>query len=55
MIFIIEVNLRASRTVPFISKAIGISLVKDATKAMIGKSLPDNDYYESLSPRIIIC
>ena len=46
-IFIIEVNPRASRTVPFISKAIGISLVKDATKAMIGKSLPDNDYYES--------
>ena len=51
-IFIIEVNPRASRTVPFISKAIGISLVKDATKAMIGKSLPDNDYYESLSPEL---
>jgi len=51
-IFIIEFNPRASRTVPFISKAIGISLVKDATKAMIGKSLPDNDYYESLSPEL---
>ena len=51
-IFIIEVNPRASRTVPFISKAIGISLVKDATKAMIGKSLPDNHYYESLSPEL---
>ncbi len=51
-IFIIEVNPRASRTVPFISKAIGISLVKDATKAMIGKSLPDNYYYESLSPEL---
>ena len=51
-IFIIEVNPRASRTVPFISKAIGISLVKDATKAMIDKSLPDNDYYESLSPEL---
>ena len=51
-IFIIEVNPRASRTVPFISKAIGISLVKDATKAMIGKSFPDNDYYESLSPEL---
>ena len=51
-IFIIEVNPRASRTVPFISKAIGISLVKDATKAMINKSLPDNDYYESLSPEL---
>ena len=51
-IFIIEVNPRASRTVPFISKAIGISLVKDATKAMIDKSLPDNDYFESLSPEL---
>ena len=51
-IFIIEVNPRASRTVPFISKAIGLSLVKDATKAMIGKSLPDNDYFESLSPEL---
>ena len=35
-VFIIEVNPRASRTVPFISKAIGQSLVKDATLAMLG-------------------
>ena len=36
-IYIIEVNPRASRTVPFISKAIGISLAKVASKTMIGK------------------
>jgi carbamoyl-phosphate synthase large subunit len=38
VIYIIEVNPRASRTVPFISKAIGKSLVKVASKAMVGKS-----------------
>ena len=38
-VFIIEVNPRASRTVPFISKAIGHSLAKVASKAMIGKTL----------------
>ena len=43
-IFIIEVNPRASRTVPFISKAIGTSLVKIASKAMIGKSLYDQNF-----------
>jgi carbamoyl-phosphate synthase large subunit len=40
-IFIIEVNPRASRTVPFISKCLGESLVKSATKAMVGKTLKD--------------
>jgi carbamoyl-phosphate synthase large subunit len=40
-VFIIEVNPRASRTVPFISKCLGESLVKSATKTMIGKTLKD--------------
>jgi carbamoyl-phosphate synthase large subunit len=48
-IFIIEVNPRASRTVPFISKAIGISLAKVASKAMIGKSLKEQ-YFSSKLP-----
>ena len=43
-VYIIEVNPRASRTVPFISKAIGISLAKVASKAMIGKSLKDQNF-----------
>ena len=47
-IYIIEVNPRASRTVPFISKAIGHSLVKVASKAMIGKSLIDQNFSAKL-------
>ena len=47
-IFIIEVNPRASRTVPFISKAISSSLVMAASKAMIGKSLLDQNFSNKL-------
>ena len=49
-IFIIEVNPRASRTVPFISKALGQSLVKDATLAMLGDCVKDKNYFTNLSP-----
>lgn len=38
-IYVLEVNPRASRTVPFVSKAIGIPLAKMATKVILGKSL----------------
>ena len=38
-IFVLEVNPRASRTVPFISKAIGIPLANIATQIMLGKKL----------------
>lgn len=38
-IYIIEVNLRAARTVPFVSKATGIELAKIGTRVMIGQSL----------------
>jgi len=48
-IYIIEVNPRASRTVPFISKAIGESLVKVASKAMLGLSLVDQKFSSKLS------
>jgi len=47
-IYIIEVNPRASRTVPFISKAISSSLVMAASKAMIGKSLLDQNFSNEL-------
>ncbi|HPR36459.1 MAG TPA: carbamoyl-phosphate synthase large subunit [Spirochaetota bacterium] len=40
-LFIIEVNPRASRTVPFVSKTIGISLPKIAVKVMLGARLKD--------------
>ena len=39
VVYVLEVNPRASRTVPFISKAIGIPLAKVATKVMLGHSL----------------
>ena len=47
-VYIIEVNPRASRTVPFISKAIGNSLAKVASKAMIGKTLKDQGFSSKL-------
>jgi len=40
-LYIIEVNPRASRTIPFVSKATGIPLAKLATKVMMGKTLVD--------------
>ena len=40
-IYVLEVNPRASRTVPFVSKVIGIPLAKVATKIMLGKTLKD--------------
>ncbi len=38
-LYVLEVNPRASRTVPFVSKATGVPLAKIATKVMLGKSL----------------
>ena len=49
-VYIIEVNPRASRTVPFVSKAIGVQLAKIGTKVMIGKSLEELGYTEEIVP-----
>ena len=43
-VYVIEVNPRASRTIPFISKAIGVPLAKIAAKVMAGRSLRDLGY-----------
>jgi carbamoyl-phosphate synthase large subunit len=43
-VFILEVNPRASRTVPFVSKAIGVPLAKIAARVMVGRSLAARDY-----------
>ena len=43
-IYVIEVNPRASRTVPFISKAIGVPLAKLAAKVMTGKTLKELNF-----------
>jgi len=40
-VFVLEANPRASRTVPFISKATGVPLAKVATRVMLGESLAD--------------
>jgi carbamoyl-phosphate synthase large subunit len=40
-LYVIEVNPRASRTIPFVSKASGVPLAKLATKVMLGRSLAD--------------
>ncbi len=40
-VYILEVNPRASRTVPFVSKAIGVSLAKLAARVMVGRKLDD--------------
>jgi carbamoyl-phosphate synthase large subunit len=40
-IYVLEVNPRASRTVPFVAKATGVPIAKIAARAMIGESLPD--------------
>jgi carbamoyl-phosphate synthase large subunit len=40
-LFVLEVNPRASRTVPFVSKATGVPLAKLATKIMLGRTLAD--------------
>ncbi|MEE8118594.1 MAG: carbamoyl-phosphate synthase large subunit [Gammaproteobacteria bacterium] len=50
-IYVIEVNPRASRTVPFVSKATGISLAKVAALCMVGKSLEQQQCLEELVPR----
>jgi len=49
-VYIIEVNPRASRTVPFVSKAIGIPLAKLATKIMLGKTLDELGFTKEIIP-----
>ncbi len=49
-LYVIEVNPRASRTVPFVSKATGVSLAKLAAKVMVGAKLKDLGYTETIIP-----
>ena len=52
-IYILEVNPRASRTIPFISKSIGIPLAKLATKVMVGVSLKELGFTKDITPKHI--
>jgi carbamoyl-phosphate synthase large subunit len=49
-LYVIEVNPRASRTVPFVSKSTGVSLAKLAAKVMLGHKLKDLGYTETIIP-----
>ncbi|MEC8332738.1 MAG: carbamoyl-phosphate synthase large subunit [Verrucomicrobiota bacterium] len=49
-LYIIEVNPRASRTVPFVSKAIGVPLAKHAARIMAGEKLKDLGFTKEIIP-----
>jgi carbamoyl-phosphate synthase large subunit len=49
-LYVIEVNPRASRTVPFVSKAIGVPLAKLAAKIMVGKTLQELGFTKRIIP-----
>ena len=50
-VYVLEVNPRASRTVPFVTKAIGFPLAKLAAKVMAGKTLKDLNFTEEIWPK----
>ena len=50
LVYILEVNPRASRTVPFVSKATGVPLAKLAAKVMAGKTLKELGFTEEFIP-----
>ncbi len=50
VIYVLEVNPRASRTVPFVSKATGIQLAKVAARCMVGQSLESQGITDEVTP-----
>ncbi|HLH76998.1 MAG TPA: carbamoyl-phosphate synthase large subunit [Candidatus Binataceae bacterium] len=50
-IYVLEVNPRASRTIPFVSKAIGVPLAKLAARVMAGRTLPELGFTQEITPR----
>jgi carbamoyl-phosphate synthase large subunit len=50
-VYVLEVNPRASRTVPFVSKAIGVPLAKLAAKVMTGKTLSELGFTNEILPK----
>jgi carbamoyl-phosphate synthase large subunit len=50
-IYILEVNPRASRTVPFVSKATGVALAKIAARCMVGRSLAEQGAIREIVPK----
>ena len=50
VLYVLEVNPRASRTIPFVSKAIGVPLAKMATRVMLGHTLRELGITETIRP-----
>src|SRR6185369_6698729 len=50
-VYVLEVNPRASRTVPFVSKATGVPLARHAALVMVGKSLDDLGVVDEVVPK----
>ncbi len=50
-IYLLEVNPRASRTVPFVSKAIGVPLAKVAARCMVGQTLAQQGFSQECPPK----
>jgi carbamoyl-phosphate synthase large subunit len=50
-VYVLEVNPRASRTVPFVSKSIGLPLAKMAAKVMAGKTLKELGFTQEIWPK----
>jgi len=51
-VFVIEVNPRSSRTVPFMSKIMSIPMADIATKAILGQSIVEQGYTPGLAPKV---
>src|SRR5947209_2905818 len=52
LVYVLEVNPRASRTIPFVSKAIGVPLAKLAAKVMAGKTLKQLGFTQEILPKL---
>ncbi len=52
-LFVLEVNPRASRTVPFVSKCIGVSLAKVGARCMAGISLEEQGFLTEVKPQVM--
>src|SRR5262249_6102417 len=50
VVYVLEVNPRASRTIPFVSKAIGVPLAKIAARCMVGRSLAEQGFTCEIVP-----
>jgi carbamoyl-phosphate synthase large subunit len=53
VVYVLEVNPRASRTIPFVSKAIGVPLASLAARVMLGESLTDVGFTEEVVPTYV--